>query len=250
MTYPPYTRYAEIYDRDQTYFSRETARYLAELLHERGWQGERILDLACGTGTLAIDLAGKGYEVWGVDLSADMLAQAEKKAALAKRRVSFVRQDMRQLKLPLAFDLVTCVYDSLNYLQKIADIQEVFRRVYDQLNPEGLFFFDMNSLYALGEVWGTRTEAEDDVDLPYIWTTVYDATRQLSSLTATFFVRRGDLYERVSEVHVERGYPQEAIVSALVEAGFSQVEVLDWGTDDPATPTSERLAFLARRTGG
>lgn len=250
MTYPPYTRYAEIYDRDQTYFSRETARYLAELLHERGWQGERILDLACGTGTLAIDLAGRGFEVWGVDLSADMLDQAEKKAASARRQVSFIRQDMRQLQLPPTFELVICAYDSLNYLLKLEEIQEVFRRVYAQLNPGGLFFFDMNSLYSLADVWGTRTEAEDDLELPYIWTTTYDATRQVSALTATFFIRRGELYERVSEVHLERGYPTEAIVSALEAAGFSGIEVLDWGSDVPAKPTTERLAFLAWRRDG
>ncbi|MBC7544626.1 MAG: class I SAM-dependent methyltransferase, partial [Candidatus Sericytochromatia bacterium] len=208
MSYPAYSRYAEIYDRDQVYFSRETAAYLPRLLKARGWHGQRILDLACGTGTLALELARQDYDVWGVDLSADMLHQAEKKAQLSKQPVVFRRQDMRRLAMPERFDLVVCSYDSMNYILELSEIATVCQRVYEHLAPEGLFYFDMNSVHALADIWGTKVEAEDDEELPYIWTTVFEPGKCLSSLTATFFVRRGDRYEKISEVHVERGYPQ------------------------------------------
>lgn len=247
MPYPPYSRYAEIYDRDQTYFSRETALYLPRLLKARGWYGQRILDLACGTGTLAIELVRQGYEVWGVDLSADMLHQAEKKAVKSKQNVQFRRQDMRQLQLPQAFDLVTCAYDSMNYILDLAEIGEVCRRVHRHLDPGGIFYFDMNSLHALANIWGTKVEAEDDDETPYIWTSTWEPDKQLSSLQATFFVRKGELYERISEIHVERGYPREDVLAVMAEAGFSQCAALAWGEEYPATDLSERIAFVGMK---
>jgi ubiquinone/menaquinone biosynthesis C-methylase UbiE len=247
MAYPPYSRYAEIYDRDQTYFSRETALYLPRLLKKRGWYGQRILDLACGTGTLAIELARQGYDVWGVDLSADMLHQADKKATKSQQAVQFRRQDMRQLHLPQQFDLVTCSYDSMNYILELADIAEICRRVHRHLDPGGIFYFDMNSLHALANIWGTKVEAEDDTEMPYIWTSVWEPEKQLSSLQATFFVRKGELYERISELHVERAYPREDVLAVMAEAGFSQCEALAWGEEYPATDLSERIAFVGMK---
>jgi SAM-dependent methyltransferase len=247
VAYPPYSRYAEIYDRDQTYFSRETALYLPKLLKARGWYGQRILDLACGTGTLAVELARQGYDVWGVDLSADMLHQAERKAAQHKQTVQFRRQDMRQLQLPQQFDLVTCAYDSMNYLLELADIAAVCQRVHQHLDPGGIFYFDMNSLHALANVWGTKVEAEDDTEMPYIWTATWDAEKQLSGLQATFFVRKGELYERISELHVTRAYPTADILRVMAEAGFSQCEALAWGEDYACTDLSERIAFVGQK---
>jgi SAM-dependent methyltransferase len=247
VAYPPYSRYAEIYDRDQTYFSRETALYLPRLLKGRGWYGQRILDLACGTGTLAIELARQGYDVWGVDLSADMLHQAETKARKSQAAVQFRRQDMRQLQLNEPFDLVTCCYDSMNYLLELGEIAEVCRRVHRHLDTGGIFYFDMNSLHALANVWGTKVEAEDDTDMPYIWTSHWEPERQLSSLQATFFVRKGEYYERISELHIERSYPPADILRVMTEAGFADCAALAWGEDFPCTDLSERIAFVGMK---
>jgi ubiquinone/menaquinone biosynthesis C-methylase UbiE len=246
MPYPPYSRYAEIYDLDQTYFSRETALYLPRLLKRRGWYGTRILDLACGTGTLAIELARQGYQVWGVDLSADMLRQAEKKATQSRFAVPFRRQDMRQLQLNETFDLVTCAYDSMNYILELSEIAEICRRVYRHLDPGGIFYFDMNSLHSLANIWGTKVEAEDDA-MPYIWTSTWEPETQLSSLQATFFVRKGELYERISEIHIERGYAREDVLRVMAEAGFSDGEALAWGEEYPANDLTERIAFIGMK---
>lgn len=239
----PYTRYAEIYDRDQGYFSQATFRYLQRLLPEHGCLKGRALDLACGTGTLAHLLAEDGWRVTGVDQSADMLEKARKKAP----RISFHRQDIRHLALEGPFELVTCSYDSLNYLLDVADLWRVFDRVASHLVSGGCFYFDLNTLYALEQVWGDKTEAEDDDEIPYIWETTWDAAKQQSILKATFFVRRGKLYEKFSEFHIERAFSDSQVRGGLEQAGFGHVHAYAWDTSKPPGPLTERVAYLATR---
>lgn len=105
---------------------------------ERSWQKgsapKRIIDLGCGTGTIAIPLAKRGYRVTGVDLSAEMLAIAYDKMRQEQVEVAWVEQDMRELSLPEA-DAVISLCDSLSYLTEEADVQETFRRVFAHLAP-------------------------------------------------------------------------------------------------------------------
>lgn len=241
--FAPYTRYAEIYDRDQSYFSQATFRYLNRLLPQHGCAKGRALDLACGTGTLALLLAEDGWRVTGVDASADMLEKGRQKAP----QVAFYQQDMRELAVPGPFELITCSYDSLNYILDTRDLWRIFERAGQHLVPGGCFYFDLNTLYSLEHVWGNKTEAEDDEEIPYIWETSWDPTHQHSILKATFFVRRGQLYEKFTETHTERAFSDAVVRGGLEQAGFGSVEAYAWDTLNPPGTLTERVAYLARK---
>ena len=247
---PPYSRYAEIYDQTgQCTFGLRLRQGIKPLLVEQGWQGRRVLDLACGTGAVAIAWAQEGYDVIGVDRAATMLQQAREKAHQRGVAIRFFQQDMRWLTLNTRVDLVTSFYDSVNYLLTPQDLRQMFTRVWTALAPGGFFVFDLNTLFALSHHWDGLADAEDEGEIAYIWRCTYDPATCISALRATFFVRRGDLYEKFVELHEERGYSLEEVLALLQEVGFASPLVYDHPTLKPPHPESTRWVYLARKPG-
>lgn len=244
----PYERYAEIYDRmGSDEFGLKLLRLLTNTLEKHGCQPRTALDLACGTGSVALALAKKGIKVTGLDLSEQMLAQARAKLALeAGLPVSFVHGDMRSFQLAEPVQMVTCWFDAMNYNLREEDLLATFRCTAACLESGGLFVFDMNSVYALGHLWGNNAFVEDHGDVVYIWQNAYEPVTHTGTLTATFFVQCGDLYERFTEVHVECGYYMPEVIHLLEQAEFKVLEVVR--TDgSPAQETDTRHVYVARR---
>jgi SAM-dependent methyltransferase len=244
----PYERYAEIYDRTGAdEFGLRLLWLLKDVLDRHGCQVRSALDLACGTGSVALELARKGISVTGLDLSPQMLAQARMKlAAEPSLRVSFLHGDMRSFQLPEPVQLVTCWFDAMNYNLRDEDLMATFCCAAACLEKGGLFVFDMNSVHALRHLWGNNVFVEDYGDVVYIWQNEYNPRERTGTLTATFFVQCGELYERFTEIHIERGYYMFEVIKMLQEAGFEVLEVLR--TDgSPAEETDTRHVYVARR---
>ncbi len=245
---PAYTRYAEVYDlTGGDEFSLSMLPRLSVILRGLRWTPKSALDLACGTGSFAINLAREGMTVIGLDLSESMLERARQKGqAVPALPVSFRQGDMRDFRLPQPVDLVTCFFDAMNYNLCDTDLLATFRCVSRALTPQGVFVFDMNSVHSLSRIWGNDVFAEDFGDAAYIWDSVYDPASRCGKLTATFFVKKGELYERFTELHVERAYPIAVVKRYLAEAGLHVVEV---GKPDgrPAREQDIRHVYVARK---
>jgi SAM-dependent methyltransferase len=246
----PYEKYAEIYDRvggDE--FGLRLLRLLTSTLSKYNCRPRAGLDLACGTGTVALALARRGMSVTGLDISPEMLAQARLKAEQEPHlQVAFVEGDMRQFVLPAPVQLVTCFFDAMNYILYDEELLKTFQCTAACLDEGGLFVFDLNSVHALSEFWGDNVYTEDFGDVLYIWQNEYDPVRRTGTLTATFFVQRGELFERFSEVHVERGYPIVEVTRFLEQAGFRVLEVIR-PNGRPAQETDSRHVYVARKVG-
>jgi len=235
-------------------YSRRVAELLPRVLERFGLKPKRVLDLACGEGTFAVELAKRGYQVTGVDLSPEMLSLAREKAKEAGVEVRFVEQDMRDLKLDERFDLVTCWYDSLNYLLEHDELVKTFHNVARVLSPGGLFIFDMNTRYGLAVGW-QRHPCTVEVDRPDLFIAhrpSYDYERNIATLRITGFIkekeREGECWRRVDEEHKERGYTLEEIREGLKRAGLE--ELACWGNlreMAPPKPDSGRVWFVAEK---
>ncbi|MBC7256210.1 MAG: class I SAM-dependent methyltransferase [Chloroflexi bacterium] len=242
-----YQDYAAVYDASgQLAFSLRMIAYLDQLLTRHAVEGRTMLELACGTGTVAIAMAHKGWRVWAVDGSERMLAQARAKEGGDHPAITWLQQDMRLLRLPSRVHLATCLYDSLNYMLTSEDLGAVFKRVYQALLPGGLFCFDMNTARALAS-WDDETYFTDTDVLSTIMHCDYDASCQRIEIRIVCFERVGDLYRKIAETHTEQAYPEEQIATLLVDAGFSVEAAYRCFTFEPPDEETMRVMWAARK---
>lgn len=245
-----YHEYAAIYDRSgQLQFSIMMELYLRDVLRAHPVAGRTMLDLACGTGTLALMLAERGWQVIGLDAAAAMLAEAERKAAAVSDPINirFQQGDMRDFELAAPVDLVTCCYDTLNYLLDRDDLARCFAAVDRALLPGGLFCFDLATDYFLRHYWN-GTEVDDFDDFTQIMQSSYDETTGRSTLVLTGFIKTSaERYRRFREVHVERAYEAEIVGQLLNAAGLQLEAIYDCFTLQPPNDRSLRIMYVARR---
>ena len=224
------------------------AAYLDRLFRRERAPVETVLDLACGTGTIACLLAERGYRVLAVDGSEEMLTQAAKKAeTLGERAPLFLHQAMPRLRLGREVDAAISTLDSLNYLTRTADLRETLRRVCRWLKPGGVFCFDVNSPYKLrrmdGQVYLDETE-----DSYCVWRTFYAPGQKICTYQVDLFRRTGDgTWDRTFEEHRERSWEREELEAFLKEAGFDDVTVTGDLTSRPPAPEEDRWIFRCRK---
>lgn len=245
-----YQTYARVYDRSgQIAFALKMIPYLDEVLARHGFIGDSAVDVACGSGTLALGLAQKGWRVYGVDASPVMLAQARQKAVELGQpaAVTWLRADVRDFSLPQAVDLATSTYDSLNYLLTLDDLRRTFRCVARALRPGGLFVFDMNTERAFQRTWDNTVFFVEDEDLAIVHQGVYHPQARRAQTIITGFVRRGELYERFQETHTEQAYSRAEVTATLEAGGFDIAASYACFTFDAADDESARILWVARK---
>jgi SAM-dependent methyltransferase len=212
---------------------------------------DHVVDVACGTGVAVAKFAAVGCQVTGVDRSSPMLAQAQQRIDRAGLdQVTLVEADMRGFALDKPADLVTCMYDSLNYLLVEANLLAAFRSAAEALRSGGLYIFDMNTIYGLAEGWSTRDFVRWNSDDCFIvGCTSWDYETLINTVTFHGFVRQGDLWARFVESHTQRGYPIATIRALLEEAGLTVLAALDGhgGEAKELEPETGRVLVVARK---
>jgi SAM-dependent methyltransferase len=204
--------------------------------------GARVLDLATGTGSVALEFAHRGCEVTGLDLSEPMLEQARRKAQALGRRVEFLQRDLTRFNLPPGFDLAVCLYDSFNYLLEIAELKRAFANIRKALKPSGLLVFDVNTIHALEAEMFTQTSGPN-AQMRYRWRSRYDRKTRLTEVRMHFEIPATD--ETVEIVHRQRGYTEAEMREALYQGGFGEVNCYDGYRFQPPTPSSDRVFYVA-----
>ena len=217
-----------------------------EILDCYGCKPASAVDLACGTGTMAILLAREGLSVLGVDQSEEMLTQAADKAAGMENPPWFVRQRMEKLRLPQPVDLVVCCLDGVNYVTEPAALREAFTRVCKALNPGGLFIFDINSEAKLRGLDG-QIFLDEDEQVFCLWRAEFDEDTRLCSYGMDIFQKQGKLWRRSREEHLEYAYRVEELSAWLTEAGFSRIGVYADRKLSPPAPDEQRIFFAAQK---
>ncbi len=146
---PGYQFLPQIYDRWQQSYGKDfSTLILPKLLHTikaHDIPRSTLLDLACGTGTLAIMMARRGWDVLGVDASIGMVQEAMRKTDGTRLPIAFTRQDMRSFSVPAQVGLVTCMFDGINHLMNARDLLRCFRCAHHALRTGGYLIFDVNN---------------------------------------------------------------------------------------------------------
>lgn len=242
-----YHALATSYDRltnDVNY--RDTVEFYKQIIAREGCAPRTAVDLACGTGSVAILLAQEGLRVTGVDLSEEMLAVASQKAQDLKNPPLFVCQPLQQLHLPRGVDLAVCALDSLDYIIDPDDCQKAIGRVFKALNPGGIFIFDVNSPEKLRAMDGQVFLDEDD-DVYCVWRGEFDEDTNICSYGMDLFQRSGALWQRSFEEHREYAYSREQLIEYLKNAGFCRIRVYGDRRFQAPEPGEQRIYFSARK---
>ncbi len=213
--------------------------FFQQILKNNGKSPERILDLACGTGSMSVLLAQAGYRVLGADISEEMLTVAAQKAASIQGEPPFfICQPMERLRLPYKVDAVCCFLDSLNYVTEPENCRKAFSRVYEALADGGMFFFDINTPFKLRGLDGQVFLDEND-DSYCVWRAEFDQEENICYYGIDLFQRKKNLWERSFEQHCEYAYAPSDLEKWLKEAGFSRVEC--YGDRREEAPAAEEL---------
>ena len=242
-----YRELAKSYDRltsDVDY--QATVDFYDQILAWEGLTPRTAVDLACGTGSVALLLVQKGLQVTAVDMSCDMLTAAQQKAAEANLYPQFVCQPLQELQLPRGVDLAVCALDSIDYILDPKDCREAFRRIYKALNPSGCFIFDVNTPEKLRAMDGQVFLDEDD-DVYCVWRGEFDEESNICSYGMDLFQRDGDVWLRSFEEHQEYAYSAQQLEEYLRSAGFTSIRVYGDRTFDPPKAGEQRIYLKARK---
>lgn len=231
-------RYYDYLTQNVEYESR--CKYIEGFFSEYS-DGKKLLDLACGTGTMCKFFADSGYDVSGVDISDDMLCIADEKC---RGSVRLFRGDITEFSLDGDFDCCICALDSINHLESIDAVKRCFNNVYESLKPGGVFVFDVNTIHKHSVTLGSNTFAFDENDFFLCWDNEYEGDGRVRILL-DFFIFNGKNYDRESEEFYETAYDISTLKDALV--GFDIIGVFDDMSYNMPTEQSDRIYFVCKR---
>lgn len=237
-----YAGFAAFYDRIMGDRTEEIDRVQSYVRRHRP-DARSLLELGCGTGAL---LAGftPPLEVAGVDRSAEMLAIAADRVPGAR----LLRGDMTAFRLPARFDVVICMFDTLNHLPEFGSWLALFDRACEHLADGGLFIFDVNTAGRLRGLEGAPPYL-DEFDGNLVLMTVRGAGAGLSLWeTRIFEHRQDDIYRLHHERIYELGVPLRRIRDALAPR-FDLVAEADLD-DGKVSDEADRIYFVYRRRPG
>jgi SAM-dependent methyltransferase len=211
--------------------------YLELLWTKLEAEPKSVLEVCCGTGTLCRSLAKKGFEMTGVDLSAQMIAIATEKAKEDGLDIRFSCQDAARFDLPWRFDAAFSFFDSLNYLTSPDDCEAAIRQISRHLQPGAPFVFDLNTSYAFEQRMFDQSESRPDKKVRYKWVSEYDTATRICRVEMDFWTDRGAFHE----VHLQRAHSPEEVSSWMRGAGFERITFYDAYSLDRPKAKSDRI---------
>ena len=245
-----YTGFAEFYDlfMDNIPY-KEWCDYLISLLKEYNIHNGLVLDMGCGTGNITELLASSGYDMIGIDNSEDMLTAAMDKRYDSGLDILYLLQDMREFELYGTVAAAVSICDSMNYILEYDELVTVFKLVNNYLDPEGIFIFDLNTIFKY-ENMGDTVIAENREEGSFIWENSYFKDKRLNQYDLTIFAKDEDeRYTKFEETHIQRGYTLDEIKSALSDAGLEFVTSYSAFTREPVKGNEDRIYIIAKEHG-
>lgn len=243
-----YESFASYYDDlTQNIDYNKLAKYFKKQIEKYGNGGNILLDLACGTGSLSIELAKCGFDVVGVDASEEMLSVAMNKNFKFGNPI-FLNQTMQNLDMFGTIDVVVCSLDSINHIKDEKDVVSAFERVSLFLNPEGLFIFDVNTLYKHKNIIGNNTFVYDTDNVYCVWQNTYNEENFSVDIHLDFFSKlEKGIYERDEEHFSEYYYCDEFLLDLINKTGLKLIAKYDDFSENEVNNETQRIVYVCRK---
>jgi len=223
----PYDIIATIYDHWQKSFDRPYYEIVSNLL-KKELRASKVkpgafLDIACGTGDIALFMARRGWRVTGVDSSAGMLEKAARKIKDANADIKLVHERMENLQLDSTYQMAGSFYDCVNHITSKHALRKAFKRIRKHLDADSLFFFDTNTLSCYRNLWDATFVGHEDAYTLILENSFEEAARNAQSKITIFQREKGSSYSKNSVKVVERWYTTDELETILKQAGFEIV---------------------------
>ena len=235
-----YGIFARYYDRLTNNAEYEVrSDYISGFFNAENKEEYSVLDLACGTGSIAKCLTEKGYKVTGLDKSEEMLAEASLKIG-----ANLIKGNMTDFNFNNSFDACICTLDSLNHLNSIEEWESCFKCVHSSIKKGGRFIFDVNTVYKHNVILADNSFIFDEEDFFLAWDNELINENSVRILL-DFFIYNGKSYDRYSEEILETAFSVETIKKAL--SPYFEIEgIYDELTKDAVKDDSERIFFVCK----
>lgn len=239
-----YTVLPEFYDRLNSEADYESyVEYLKKFIPK----GASIIDIGCGTGEMCIRLTQEGYNVTGLDVSSDMLAEASAKAEKSRTEVFYTCQDMTSFSVSHLYDAAISCFDSFNYILSKDKLLSAFIRCHDALDKNGLFIFDMNAPAKFETLYADNTFVIEEDEIFCVWENEYNNKSRRCKFFINIFVENNGKYDRYYEEQCERSYKLLDICECLEKAGFELLGAYSDFDKSPVDSETQRYYFIARK---
>jgi len=234
-----YKNFSKVYDLMMEYADYDGWKdIIEEKIEKYGETPKTILDLGCGTGEVLIRLTPK-YEMTGVDLSKEMIELAKVKTDAA----SFHVQDMRTFKLDQKHDVVISLFDTINHLISLEGLKQTFQSVFDNLNEDGVYIFDVVTRELMDEMFPGGNFIDDRGEIMIIWEHEYDEDEEFDYIDTTFFIKqKNGMFKKITEEYIKKIFTVDEIVNTANEVGFQVVEV-----EENSILAGERVFFTMKK---
>ena len=208
-----------------------------------------VLDLGSGTGKMTLELAERGYDMTGVDVSVEMLDKAREAAERLGfgDKILWLCQDMREFELYGTVDVTVSCLDCINHLTDKKSLTKCLDLVHNYLIPNGLFVFDINGKHKFESIYADNSYVIEDDDSFCVWQNYYNKKSGLCDFYITVFQEQEDgRYERYEEIQREKMYTLRVMKKALSDSGFEFIGAYKNFNFDTATDADDRIYIVAR----
>ncbi|HFE53118.1 MAG TPA: class I SAM-dependent methyltransferase [Bacteroidetes bacterium] len=244
----PYSALAEIYDDVMRHVNYgRWASYVRKIAKGAGFRGGRVLDVACGTGNFLAEFTGRGRVVAGCDYSLPMVAIARRKLRQKSGFLGCWSGDMRRLAVRGGWDMLVCLYDSINYLPDANEYRKFFIEAAEALRSGGILVFDVCTIQNSVINFDGYRERSFSGDKEYLRFSYFD---RYTGLQVNEFLigQRGELErEALLEVHRQWIRPLDEVTDAVERSPLEIVQIYDGFTNRPGSEASWRVHYLCRK---
>lgn len=248
-----YSRYYDLLYRDKDYAGE--ADYIARLIRTYSPTAKTVMEIGCGTGAHAAELAQIGYDVAGVDMSEGMLEAAESRRTSLREeiasRLTFSYGDARSIRLGRKFDVVMALFHVMSYQTSNSDLAQAFTTAREHVKAGGVFIFDCWYGPAVLRQWPAVTEkslSDDSTEVHRVATPEIHVNENIVDVNYTVVVKdkSTDVSETLLETHRMRYLFKPEIELALSAAGMKLVDSRAWMSDKAPNVDTWAAVFVGR----
>jgi len=247
QTVDPYSQLATVYDHLMRHVNyRQWAIHLRRLFRRADFQVREVLDISCGTGSLALELSHLGFGVFGFDMSHTMIEVARRKLVASTYDVPVWVASMADFGVRHAFHAIVCTYDSLNYCSSLAVCSAVLENVARALKPGGVFVFDVSTRHNSKTNFQNYYDKERTDHFKYIRQSYFlpKENKQVNEFFVTYF---DGSHKTFHEHHEQKIYPIAALRNIIQPTVFELIGIFDGFSTMPGSETSDRVHFLIKK---